>query len=69
MTSIVLEQEKLSIINKLSNCIQKVNATEAKDIAYFIHQIVEAADISLDMYRKLQGFQILANKDLFINIK
>jgi hypothetical protein len=65
-------QEKLKIINSLSNALQKIDDKEIKnDIAYFIHEIVDdiTGDVSTDTYRKVASYQILSNKDLFVTVK
>ena len=62
-------QEKLRVIDKLSNCQQKVTAKEAKEIAYLIHRIVESEYISSDLAREITGWSLQANKDLFVSVK
>lgn len=66
---LVLAQEKLNIINKLTNSLQKIDNKQIKnDIAYFIHTIIEADSISLDMYRSVTGYSIEAHKELFVRV-
>lgn len=71
MTNIILqlanEQEKIRLINKLSNCIHKLTAKESKEVAYLIHRICEE-DISLDIRREVTGWQLQSNKDMFISV-
>lgn len=62
-------QEKLHIIDKLTNCMQKVDSVTCLEIAYFIHTIIEKDDLSLDDYRAITSFSLQANKDLFVNVK
>lgn len=62
-------QEKLRAIDRLSNYIQKVNTKHEKDeIAYLIHQIIEADYLSSDLYRMVASWSIQASKDLFVTI-
>lgn len=60
-------QEKIRLINKLTNCIQKSNAKESKEIAYLMHRICEE-DITLDILREVQGWQLQSNKDFFMSV-
>lgn len=61
--------EKLKQIDRLTNSMQKIDSINIKnDIAYFIHTIIESDEMTLDMYRQVGSYSILANKDLFINI-
>lgn len=62
-------QEKLRIIDKMTNCIARVDSTTSKDIAYFIHTIIEKDDLSLDDYRMVTSFSLQAYKELFISVK
>lgn len=61
------EQEKIYLINKLSNCIHKLTAKEGKEVAYLIHRICEE-DMTLDMRREVTGWQLQSNKDMFMSV-
>jgi len=62
-------QEKLRAIDRLSNHIQKVETKhEKEEIAYLIHQIIEADYLSSDLARMVASWSIQANKDLFITV-
>lgn len=62
-------QEKLRVIDKLSNIQQKVSSKEAKEVAYLIHRIIESEYINSDLAREITGWSLQANKDLFISVK
>lgn len=62
-------QEKLRVIDKLSNIQQKVSSKEAKEVAYLIHRIIESEYISSDLAREITGWSLQANKDLFVSVK
>jgi hypothetical protein len=63
---IAVLQDKLSTIDKLTNCIQKVTAGQSKEIAYLIHTIIESDGfISSGIARQVQKWQLQANKELF----
>lgn len=68
LLQLATEQEKIRAIHKLSNCIHKVSASEAKDIAHFIHRIIESETYNTDIARELMSWQIKANKDLFMTV-
>lgn len=62
-------QEKLVAIDKLSNCIQKIdNKYQHDNIAYLIHRIIEADYIDTTLARDIVAIQLLANKDIFMSI-
>lgn len=67
--TIINQQDKLNAIHRLSNCIHKVTAMQAKDIAYLIHRIIESDEMTLDLNREVMSYQILSNKDMFISVK
>lgn len=69
ISQLSIEQDKLRAIHKLSNCIHKVSASEAKDIAHFIHKIIESDTYSTDIARELMSWQLRSNKDMFMTAK
>lgn len=61
--------EKLKQIDRLTNSMQKIDSIDIKnEIAYFIHTIIDCDEMTLDAYRQIGSYSLLANKDLFINI-
>lgn len=64
-----LAQDKLKIIDSLSNNLQKIKNEKIKNEGlYFIHQIIEADFLGSDFYNKNMSFSIQANKDLLVKI-
>lgn len=62
-------QEKLRAIDRLSNCLQKIDNSSLKnDIAYLIHRIIEEEYLSSQLAREVQMYQIEANKDIFMQV-
>ncbi len=61
-------QEKLRIVDKLTNCIARVDSATSKEIAYFIHTIIEKDEMSLDDYRMVTSFSLQAYKELFQSV-
>lgn len=69
MKELAIIQEKLKAINTLSNNLQKIDNVKAKnDIAYLIHEIIEADYIDSNLSRQITAYSIMANKDLFVAI-
>lgn len=66
LNQLATEQEKIHLIHKLSNYIQKVNSHSKNDIAYLIHRIIEEP-LTLDIRREVTSYAILANRELFMN--
>ena len=63
------EQEKLHAIDRLSNHIQKIDDLHMKnEIAYLIHQICEAGQMTSDLFNKVAGISIQAHKDIFVQV-
>ena len=62
-----LQDEKIRIINILSNCLYTIKNND--EIAYFIHSICEAKEITAEMYNTLDCYKIKANSDIFITVK
>lgn len=58
-------QEKNRIIDKLTNCIQRVDSEKKDEIACFIHSIIEKDELSLDDYRTVTSFSLQAYKEFF----
>lgn len=61
-------QEKLRTIDKLSNCIQTLNAKESKEVAHLIHCIIDSEYIDTTLAREVTYWQIQSKKDIFINV-
>jgi len=61
-------QEKLRTIDKLSNCIQKLDSNQSKEVSYLIHRIVESDYINTTLAREVMGWSLQSNKELFINV-
>jgi|ETNvirenome_6_85_1030632.scaffolds.fasta_scaffold493522_1 hypothetical protein len=58
--------EKFELIDQLSNAIQQTKDKKLKnDIAYAIHQIIEAQEVSETEYDLVLNYKIKANKHLF----
>jgi len=61
-------QEKLRAIDRLTNCLQKINEAGKKDdIAYLIHKIIEAEYLSSGLAREVLHYQLESNKDIFMS--
>jgi hypothetical protein len=63
------EQEKIRAIDSLSNCIDKLNAKDAKEVAYLIHRICDSFEgITSNLARDIAYWKLYANKDIFISV-
>ena len=65
---LAIMQEKIRAIHKLCNCIPKVTNQQKDNIGYLVHQIIESPIYNSDLARSVQRYQIIANKELFINV-
>jgi len=61
-------QEKLRAIDSLSNCIQKLDSKQSKEVAYLIHRIADSDYIDTTLSHEITGWKIQANKDLFVTV-
>ena len=61
-------QEKLRTIDKLSNCIQKIDSKQSKEVSYLMHRIIESDYIDTTLAREVIGWSLQSNKELFINV-
>lgn len=69
MKELAIIQEKLRAINTLSNNLQKIdNVKDKNNIAYLIHEIIEADYIDSNLARQITSYSIMANKKLFVAI-
>jgi hypothetical protein len=53
-----LEIEKLKMLDKLTNLLHTSSKMEVVDIAYLMHGIINAKEISQEMYDILATYQI-----------
>jgi len=65
---LTIAQQKLNAINTLSNCIQNdITKKQKDDIAYAIHQIIDAKDFTSDIARLVTSIQIQSS-DILVKV-
>jgi hypothetical protein len=68
MKELATAQEKLRLIDKLSNILQsdELSNEDKKELAYLIHRIIDASECHSDIYRECMGWAIASHRSDFV---
>ena len=64
-----IAQEKLKVIDRLSNSLQSVNSKQKDEISYLIHRIIDSAYYNSSLANEVLAWSLESKKDLFIKVK